>query len=191
MNRRMNRSFLARQRSQRRIWSMNKKKREAYLVTRKEDLRYPIYVIHSDNVELLDGIIWLDDQVLDDKNMEGDSLGLRRIQSPMKSIYPLRYMIEDITGLMRHRGKFFIDSDGRVFNYEKTETVKLHYHKIRKREKKTTATVLWLKDCPFPFAEKSPPREELTWAGVLYSQGIPMAIYDFAEEQQKSTWRKI
>ena len=46
---------------------MNKKKREAYLVDRKEDLRYPVYVIHSDNVELLDGIIWLDDQVLDDK----------------------------------------------------------------------------------------------------------------------------
>ena len=55
-------------------------------------------------------------------------------------------MIEDITGLMRHRGKFFIDNNGRVFNYEKTETVKIHYHKIRKREKKTTATVLWLKD---------------------------------------------
>ena len=100
-------------------------------------------------------------------------------------------MIEDITGLMRHRGKFFIDNLGKVFNYEKTETVKLQYHKIRKREKKTTATVLWLKDCPFPFAEKSPPSDELTWAGVLYRDGLPMAIYDFAKEKQKATWRKV
>ena len=75
------------------------------MVDRKEDLRFPVFVIHSDNVELIDGIIWLDDQVLDDKNMSGDTLGQRRIQSPMNSIYPLRYMIEDITGLMRHRGK--------------------------------------------------------------------------------------
>ena len=85
---------------------MKKKSQPEYLITRKEDLRFPLFVIHSDNVDLIDGIIWLDDQVLDDKNMEGGSIGLRRIQSPMQSIYPLRYMIEDITGLMRHRGKF-------------------------------------------------------------------------------------
>ena len=69
--------------------------RRSHLVTNKDELQFPIYVIHSDNVELIDGIIWLDDQVLDDKNMKGDTLGLRRLQSPMKSIYPLKYMIKD------------------------------------------------------------------------------------------------
>ena len=142
-------------------------KKNDYQVTSKEELIFPLYIIHSDNIELIDGILWLDDQVLDDKNMDGKTLGRRRIQSPMKSIYPLRYMIEDEIGLMRHRGKTFLDSGGRVFNYEKTETCKLHYNKILNREKKTIATVLWLKDCPVPFAEKSPPSEELTWAGVL------------------------
>ena len=66
----MNRSFLARQRSQRRIWSMKKKSQPEYLITRKEDLRFPLFVIHSDNVDLIDVIIWLEDQVLDDKKME-------------------------------------------------------------------------------------------------------------------------
>ena len=167
------------------------KKRKEYIVTDKDKLTFPCFVIHSDNVELIDGILWIDDQVLDDKNMLGTTLGRRRIQTPMKSIYPLRYMIEDEVGLMRHRGKTFIDNHGRVFNYEKTETCKIHYHKILKREKKTSATVLWLKDCPFPFAEKSPPNVELTWAGVLYREGIPWKIYDFSTERQKSTWRKI
>ena len=60
-----------------------------FLVTDKKDLVFPIFVLHSDNVELLDGILWLDDQVLDDKNMKGRSLGIRRLQSPMKSLYPL------------------------------------------------------------------------------------------------------
>ena len=30
-------------------------------VDSREDLVFPIYVIHSDNVELIDGILWLDD----------------------------------------------------------------------------------------------------------------------------------
>ena len=82
-------------------------KKNDYQVTSKEELIFPLYIIHSDNIELIDGILWLDDQVLDDKNMDGKTLGRRRIQSPMKSIYPLRYMIEDEIGLMRHRGKTF------------------------------------------------------------------------------------
>lgn len=167
------------------------KQREEYLVTHKEDLKYPLYVIHSDNVELIDGILWLDDMVLDDKNMSGDTLGMRRIQSPMNSMYNLKYQVESLRGMMKHKGKFFIDTNGKVFNYEKTETVQIEYHKIKKKEKKGVATVLWLKDCPFPFAEKSPPADEITWAGVMYKNGVPWQIYDFAEEKQKSTWRKI
>tara|TARA_B100001939_G_scaffold256708_1_gene223633 strand:- start:17 stop:511 length:495 start_codon:yes stop_codon:yes gene_type:complete len=162
-----------------------------FLVTDKKDLVFPIFVLHSDNVELLDGILWLDDQVLDDKNMKGRSLGIRRLQSPMKSLYPLRYMISDEIGLMKHRAKTFIDNAGRVFNYEKTEKVDIVYHKIIKREKKTVATVIWCKDCPFPFDEKSPPSAELTWAGVMYRQGIPWKIYDYAKEKKRNTWRKI
>ena len=163
----------------------------SHLVTNKDELQFPIYVIHSDYVDFIDGIIWLDDQVLDDKNMKGDTLGLRRLQSPMKSIYPLKYMIKDYVGMMKHRGTTFIDSSGRVFNYEKTEKVDIKYHKIVKREKKTVATVLWMKDCPFPFDEESPPSEEMTWAGVIYRQGIPWKIYEYASERKKNTWRKI
>lgn len=172
------------------MWLLKQRKMEER-VNSREDLCFPIYVIHSDNTELLDGILWLDDQVLDDKNMDGDTLGLRRIQTPMKSIYPLRYMIEDEIGLMRHRGKTFVDSNGCVFAYEKTETCKIHYHKITKREKKTVATMLWLKGVPFSFAEKSPPPIEITWAGVLYRGGFPWKIWDFADEKKKSTWRKV
>ena len=156
-----------------------------------KDIIFPVFVIHSDNIEEIDGILWLDDQVLDDKNMQGDSLGLRRIQTPMQSIYPLKYMIEDEIGLMKLRGNTFIDYEGKVINYEKTKTLKLRYHKIIKREKKGVATVIWLKDVPFPFAEKSPPDPDLSWAGLLYDRGIPWKIYNFSEEKQKDTWRKI
>ena len=34
-------------------------------------IQFPVFVIHTDNVEEIDGILWIDDQVLDDKNMSG------------------------------------------------------------------------------------------------------------------------
>ena len=71
--------------------------------------KFPVYVVHTDNVELIDGILWVEDQVLDDKNMSGETLGKRRLQTPMKSLYPLRYMITDTVELIKHRGNFYID----------------------------------------------------------------------------------
>ena len=38
-----------------------------------------------------------------DRNMLGDTLGIRRIQTPMKNLYPLRYQIQDIIGMSQHR----------------------------------------------------------------------------------------
>ena len=50
--------------------------------------KYPVYVIHGEPEEL-DNMLWLEDQVIDDRNMLGKSLVIRRLQTPMKSIYPL------------------------------------------------------------------------------------------------------
>ena len=152
---------------------------------------YPIYVIHSDNVEELDGILWLDDQVLDDKNMQGGDLGMRRLQSPMKSIYPLRYMIEDEISMLKHRGTTFIDSKGNIVIKEKNRNAKLIYHKILKRQLKDVATIVWLKDIPFPFIERRPPPSNCSWAGVLHLSGLPWKIWEYCEEKKKDTWRKV
>jgi len=156
-----------------------------------QQIQFPIYVIHSDNVEELDGILWLDDQVLDDKNMQGETLGMRRIQTPMKSIYPLRYMIEDEISMLKHRGTTFIDSKGKIIVKEKNRTAKLIYHKIRKRELKEVATVIWLTGVPFPFVEKRPPPAEYTWAGVLHLSGFPWKVWEYCEEKKKDSWRKV
>ena len=98
------------------------------------NFEFPLYVVHTDEVMEADGILWIEDQVLDDKNMSGETLGKRRLQTPMKSLYPLRYMINDEIELIKHQGKFFIDSKGEFIIYEKTEKVQLKYHKILKVE---------------------------------------------------------
>jgi hypothetical protein len=152
--------------------------------------KYPVYVIHGEPEEL-DNMLWLEDQVIDDRNMLGKSLGIRRLQTPMKSIYPLKYQCDDEVAMLKHRGKHFVDSDGKYFYNEKLDTAPLKYHKIKKVIKKEVAAVVWIKDIPFPFAIARPPRVEQTWAGILYKKGIPYAIWEFTEERKKDTWRKI
>ena len=128
-------------------------------------IHYPIYII-SEEPEEIDGLLLIGDQIVDDKNMPGETLGLRRLQTPMKSKYPLRYQIDDEIGMMKHRGKHFIDSNGVV-------------------------VVFWFKDVPFPFIEARPPETGMSWAGILYKKGIPWKIWEFCEEKKKDTWRKI
>ena len=155
-----------------------------------ERILYPIYIL-SEEPEEIDGLLLIADQVVDDKNMPGKTLGMRRLQTPKKSKYPLRYQLDDEVAMMKHRGKHFIDSNGVYWYDEKTTTTALKYHKIRKVEKKDIATVLWLKDVPFPFVEARPPQDGMGWAGVLYKKGIPWKIWEYCEEKKKDTWRKI
>ena len=107
-----------------------------------DNIKFPIYVVSTDDVDLIDGLLIADGQILDDKNMSGNNLAIRRLQSPMKSIYPLRYMIDTIPDLIRHRGKNYIDSDGRFFQLEKTKTAPIKYHKIGKLEGKGNAALV-------------------------------------------------
>jgi hypothetical protein len=43
-----------------------------------EDIRFPLYVVHSDEVIRRDGVLWIEGAVLDDTNVQGESLGERR-----------------------------------------------------------------------------------------------------------------
>ena len=56
------------------------------------EIRWPIYVLHSDEIEERDGLLFCDTQIVDDKNMTGESLGLRRLQTPHKNLYRLKVM---------------------------------------------------------------------------------------------------
>ncbi len=154
-------------------------------------LKFPIYPIHTDEILSVDGLLWIEDQVLDDRNMKGDTLGLRRLQSPMKSMYPIKYMIQDIPSYLAHQGKFYIDNSGYFFVKEKSTKVDLKYHKIIRVDQKDIASVLWIKDCPFPFTLTRPLRKDQSWAGILYRAGVPWLLYDTSAEKKKNTWRKI
>lgn len=156
-----------------------------------DKIKFPIFVLHTDEIMFVDGILWIENQVLDDTNMRGETLGLRRLQSPMTSMYPLKYMIKDTRAYLEHQGKYYIDTTGRFIRKIKTIKAELKYHKILRMEKKGVATVLWIKDCPFPFTLERPLAASEEWAGFLYRAGLPWLLYDTANKKKKNSWRKI
>ena len=156
-----------------------------------DKLVFPVFTVHTNDVELVDGILWIENQVLDDKNMKGETLGLRRLQSPHKNLYKLKVMIEGFQDFVHHKGSNYIDSNGKYFRWIKNKTCSLISHKIDKVEKRDIATLIWVKDIPFPFFVKRPPEARLRYASILYMGSQPSILYSFSETKQRKTWRKI
>jgi len=152
---------------------------------------YPAYPLDIDNTQLLDGLLFLDGQIVDDRNMPGKTLGLRRLQSPMKNLYPLNKGALDLVSIIRRPSGSYIDSLGKMFTYTKTKFVSLKYSKIRKVEAKDTHSVLWISGFNFPFKIPRPPNPKFTWAGILYVNGYPWQLYSYSETKVKDSIRKI
>ena len=156
-----------------------------------DKIKFPIFVLHTDNIMFVDGILWIENQVLDDTNMKGETLGMRRLQTPMTSIYPLKSMIKSIRAYLEHQGKYYIDSTGRWFRKIKSTKAELKYHKIKRVDQRIVTSVLWIKGCPYPFDMDRPLAASEMWAGMLYRDGAPWLLYDTSPKKKKDSWRKI
>ena len=88
----------------------------------------PAFPLPSSNWEEQDGLLYLDNKLLDDKNMKGKTLGRRRLQTPFKDLFPLKAAVTDTIGLIKHGKSAFIDNDGTPFLYEKTHSSSLKYY---------------------------------------------------------------
>ena len=156
-----------------------------------EDIRFPLYVVHTDEVMRKDGILWVDGAVLDDTNVEGQSIGERRLRTPLKNMYDLKHQIDNFGGLVKHRGRFYVDSNGKFFIYEKSVKADLKYHLIGKVEVKELASLIWIQGIPFPFEVPRPPNRTELCAGILYINKRPAYLYELSTRKWRDTWRKI
>ena len=154
-------------------------------------IKFPVYELPSGNWSRQDNLLFIDGQIVDDKNQIGDTLGLRRIQTPHKNIMPLKNQIDTFRGVIKSDRKHFIDTNGMPFIYEKTEFSKLKYYRIKDIVQKDTCSLLKLDKVKNPFIIPRPPHVDMKYAGVLHYNGLPWVLYDYAEEKLKDTRRRI
>lgn len=156
-----------------------------------EQITFPVFNLPNGNWHLLDGLLFLDDLILDDKNMKGATLGIRRLQTPHENLFSLKKSLGTHLGLIKSRDKHFIDSNGAVFIYERTKMCPVKYHSIREVERKKVASLLRLNGIKKKFIIPRPPPSDCGWAGVIYIYNMPWMLYDYSQERLKDTRRKI
>lgn len=155
-------------------------------------ISFPIYKLPSDNWYTQDGLVYIDGQLLDDRNMPGETIGIRRMQSPFRDRFMrLGRAIETRIGIFKQDKRFFVDNRGNPFIYEKTKVLQLRYLPIKKVERKDIASLLWVRGCKKPFRIPRPPEPEMAYAGILFVQGAPWTVYEYSETKRKDTLRKI
>lgn len=153
-------------------------------------IEWPVFKLPSGNWECTDGLLYIDGLLFDDRNMPGETLGKRRLQSPF-DMERLNKSLNTLVGILKQSHKYYIDNFGRCFIYEKTKFCVVKYFPIREVIKKEVASLLWLHKIPFPFTIPRPPLPEFTWAGVLHIDNRPWMLYDYAEGKTKDKRRKV
>ena len=155
-------------------------------------IEFPVYPLPSVDWYMQDGVLFIDDgKVLDDKNMPGDSLGIRRIQCGRTDLCKLKKAFTDFQSMLKSKHKIFIDSKGSPFVYKRTINSPLIYHTVDRIEPKGDCSIVWLKNINHPISVPRPPYGEARYARILYYKGFPWLIYDFSIERGKDSYRRV
>lgn len=153
-------------------------------------INFPVYGLKDFDLIVQDGLVLGGGCVVDDRNQIGETLGIRRLQTPHKTL-PLRRSYKDVAAFLIAKDKYFIDSLGYCFIYQKTKYVKIKYHKILNTTVKDTYTTLRLDFVPFPIILQRPPPTGKTWVGLIYFDKTPWLPYEFSETKYADKRKKI
>lgn len=157
-----------------------------------KNIVFPVFALPSTDWYRQDGVLFIDSgKVLDDSNMPGKTLGIRRVQCGRSDLCKLRRAYITFHDMLKSGHKIFIDSAGVPFVYNRTINSPLIHHMVKRIEYKETKTLAWLTNIPYPMVLPRPPVEEVLWARVLYFKGYPWVIYDFARERGKDSYRRV
>lgn len=154
-------------------------------------IKFPVFALPEDSWYIQDKVLFLDGKVLDDTNMPGETLGIRRIQCGRKDLFRLRKGYLNLKSMLLSKKKHFIDSNGTPFTYVKTQNGKLKYHKVDEIILRETYCNVKLNNITQRFTILRPPMEEARWARVLYYGPHPWILYDFKKEQGKDSFRRV
>lgn len=152
---------------------------------------FPAFILPSDDWYITDGVLFFDGRVVDEKNMPGSTLGIRRIQCRRKDLYPLKKAVFNLPQLIQCKTKCFIDNKGKAFVYMKTYRSKLKCYRIKRIDRKEIHSLMWLKDVPFPITIERPPLDNYDWVRMLHYEGEPWLVYDYVRSPTKDTYRRV
>ena len=134
-------------------------------------------------------------RLVDDTSLSGKTLGLRRLQltAQQHKLFPIRtaiYFLADLVKLAKST-TWFIDSSGRVFQYEKNTRAKLQTMAIKQiLPADGLGCVVELVGISSRFKSLQRPSEYQHFARVL-KFGMGFIFYGFCETIKPDSWRMV
>lgn len=161
------------------------------------DIKFPIYAITKSFRKIWEehNVLYIRTDsgtyVLDNKNMDGDTVGKRRIKITTSKLYVPRKVYYNIGQMLNGNYSIFMDTDGVVFKYKKTEFAPLVYHKIDSiTEAKDGECILELPKINYSYKINCRKAYSIQYIGLLHTK-FGFIAYEFSEEYKKPTRRKI
>ena len=132
-------------------------------------------------------------RVVDDANLDGETLGLRRLRLQDEKLFPIRtaiYFLADLIKLAKST-TWFIDNSGRVFQYEKNTRAKLQTKPIKQvLPGQGLGCVIELEGISSRFKSMQRPGEHQHFARVL-KLGMGFIFYGFCDAVKPDSWRMV
>ena len=131
-------------------------------------------------------------RVVDDKNIDKPTLGLRRLQIN-DELFPIGtaiYFLHDLIKLAKP-STWFIDSHGKIFQHKKSMRAKLKTYKIKQvLPIQSIGCILEIEGLAERFKSLQVPQSNDIYAGILTYAGSNI-LYGYYAQPIKPTWRLV
>lgn len=155
-----------------------------------KNIEFPIYKLNSDEIHYYQGILYCQNKVIDDRNLPGNTIGLRRLQSK-DDLYSLKQTALDVTDMLNANYRHFIDNKGRAFSYKKTKWCTVKSFKITKIIHKEICSIVKIRGSSATFVVRRPPQEGVSWAGIIVIDKYPWKLLEYTYYEKPSYIRMI
>lgn len=174
--------------------------------TQLETISWPVFKLGIRTPEFYEGVCYLTNEhvnqdnettistyIIDDKNINRSSLGLRRLQIEKDKLYPLNtviYTLQDLIKIAKPK-VWFIDNNGHAFQYKKTTRAKLQIYEINQvLPVSGIGCVLEIKGFSERFKSLTVPAATEKYAGILSYNGKNL-LYGLYSTKTEPTWRLV
>lgn len=160
------------------------------------DINFPIFTITPTYKKIWDefNIKYIQTEsgtyILDNKNLEGNTLGERRLKIKTGLRYIPRKAYYSITQLIKSKTKTYIDNTGCVFTYKKTRIVPLKYFRVMDVVSTEKECILSFKNVNFKLRISCNEAYDIKYIGLLLTDN-GYILYETSEIKKKDTTRKI
>jgi hypothetical protein len=160
------------------------------------DISFPVYAITKTYRKIWEemNVVYIETEsgtyVLDNKNIDGNTIGERRLKIKNSELYIPRKVYYNISQFLHSKYNKFIDSKGNIFSWKKSFNVPLKYHKVAGVIQTEEDCIIHLKDIIFPQKVNCRIAYVINYVGVLHTE-YGYVLYEYCENKKKDTYRKI